>query len=235
MPKRPTAIRAEAAVHSLNEAEQLATRAPHDPFEARWNLPEAERLRAKGAALLAAPTGLEGDASLEVMAPIGLEHPASNAGFYLRETLRDPNVISVDASMQRSDQAIRAGVLTPALDLIKSVDATTSIEKMICHQMAAAQDAGMGLLIQLREAGDWEPSRLPPPGEQARVTNAAARLFECVQNGALVLLKLKTGGAQRVVVQHQQVVQVGPGGQAVVAETLSPTRRKRSRKGSTHV
>jgi hypothetical protein len=50
----------------------------------------------------------------------------------------------------------------------------------------------------------------------ARLTNAAARMMDVYQQGCLVLQKLKTGGAQRVLVQYQQV-NVKAGAQAVVA------------------
>jgi hypothetical protein len=54
------------------------------------------------------------------------------------------------------------------------------------------------------------------PVEVARFTNAAARMMDVYQAGCLTLQKLKSGGTQRVEVQYQQV-NVGSGGQAVVA------------------
>jgi hypothetical protein len=63
-----------------------------------------------------------------------------------------------------------------------------------------------------------------PPVERARLTNAAARMFEVYQSGCLTLQKLKTGGRQRVIVQH---VSVGPGGQAVVAGRVDRGSRGR--------
>jgi hypothetical protein len=52
--------------------------------------------------------------------------------------------------------------------------------------------------------------------ERELITNGAARLMDVYQNACLVLQKLKTKGTQRVLVQYQQV-NVGEGGQAVVA------------------
>jgi hypothetical protein len=230
MTKRATAVQAEQAIHSLEQADKLATRAPIDAFEATWNPREAARLRTKGEALLAPPSGLEGDGSLEIMAATRPGEAVTNAGLYLRDTLREPNIISVDASMQRSSLAMRADILTPALDAIKAADATSSIEKMICYQMAGVHEAGMNLLIRLREDATNHPQRCQQPGEIARLTNAVSRLFEVYQNAALVLQKLKTGGRQHVVVQHQQLVNVGPGGQAVVARTVRRSSRKRTSK-----
>jgi hypothetical protein len=69
-----------------------------------------------------------------------------------------------------------------------------------------------------------------PPVERTRLTNAAARMFEVYQSGCLTLLKLKTRGRQRVLVQHQQV-HVGSGGQAIVAGNWNRGSRKRRRGG----
>jgi hypothetical protein len=51
----------------------------------------------------------------------------------------------------------------------------------------------------------------------ARLSNASARMIQVYQEGLLTLQKLRTGGKQTVVVQH---VQVGEGGQAVIAGNM---------------
>jgi hypothetical protein len=93
---------------------------------------------------------------------------------------------------------------------------------MLAHQVAAAHHAGMEILGRLANAGAVG-SPLPPV-EHARLTNAAARLFEVAQGGCLTVQRLKTGGKQTVVVQH---VTVSEGGQAVVAGRLEGGRRRR--------
>jgi hypothetical protein len=138
---------------------------------------------------------------------------------YLLCTLDEPNIIGVDASQQRADLATRAGVLSPALDVVMSAQARNPIEKMLCHQLATVHRAGMKLVAH------GEQSKLPLV-EHARLINAAARMFEVFQSGCVTLQKLKTGGRQHVIVQYQQV-NVGPGGQAVVAGKV----RRGSRKG----
>jgi hypothetical protein len=80
---------------------------------------------------------------------------------------------------------------------------------MLCHQMAAVHFSAMRLLEQ-----STQPNL--QPGEAARFTNAAARMMDVYQAGSLTLQKLKTRGTQHVLVQYQQV-NVGDGGQAVVA------------------
>jgi hypothetical protein len=91
--------------------------------------------------------------------------------------------------------------------------AKNSIEKMLCHQMAAVHDAGMEMLVRAEQPGLGRPDAV----ELTRYTNAAARLFEVFQGAALTLQKLQTGGTQRLLVQYQQHVNVSDGGQAVVA------------------
>jgi hypothetical protein len=73
------------------------------------------------------------------------------------------------------------------------------IEKMQCHQMAAVHMAGMELLVKIQES---QTLRASQPGELAKLTNAAARLFEVFQSGCLTLQKLKSGGRQHVLVQR---------------------------------
>src|SRR5262249_10517578 len=56
--------------------------------------------------------------------------------------------------------------------------------------------------------------------ETCRLANTAARLMATFQEGVQTLAKLRTGGKQVVVVQHQHVY-VNAGGQAVVAGDLT--------------
>ncbi len=80
----------------------------------------------------------------------------------------------------------------------------------------------MELLGRVTE--DAVMGRRLPPVEHARLTNAAARLFDVSQAGCLTLQRMKTGGKQHVVVQHVNVEQ---GGQVVVAGRLEGGRRAR--------
>jgi hypothetical protein len=66
--------------------------------------------------------------------------------------------------------------------------------------------------------------------EHAKLLNTVARLFDMYSSGCLALQKLQTGGKQHVVVQYQQQVNVGPGGQAMVAGKLA----RGSRRGRKH-
>ena len=137
------------------------------------------------------------------------------------DTLEHPNSISVGASIDRTSAALGVGVLEPAIDAAVSAQAANSIEKMLCHQMAAIHFSAMRLLeLSARD-------RLQP-GDVARYTNAAARMMDVYQTACLTLQKLKTRGTQRVLVQYQQV-NVGDGGQAVVAGRIGRGSRNRGK------
>lgn len=67
----------------------------------------------------------------------------------------------------------------------------------------------------------WDPVR--------RLTPVVAQPLVPAHQGCLTMLKLKTRGTQRIVVQQQQV-NVGPGGQAVVAGRLNRGSRRTGRR-----
>ena len=122
----------------------------------------------------------------------------------LVDTLEHPDSVSVRASEQRMEAAAEAGVLEAAT---VSAHAENSLEKMLCHQMAAAHHTAMKLVT--RAANDTLE-----PVDTTRLTNGAARLMQVFQEGLLALRKFRNGGKQQIVVQH---VQVSEGGQAVIA------------------
>ena len=216
-------IRAERAAQEFRKAERLERRRPVDSTDALFKPIEAQGARDEGKRLLVPPERLVGDASTELVPDHEWGVEASDERWSIIGTLSEPTSISVDASEHRAAVASRAGVLSAALDAAVSTNAANSIEKMLSHQLAAAHMAGMDLLGRVEQAPNL------PPVERARLANAAARLFEAFQAGCLTLQKLKTGGRQHVVVQHQQV-NVGQGGQAIVAGKLGRGSRSRGSK-----
>ena len=80
--------------------------------------------------------------------------------------------------------------------------------------MAGAHFTAMKLL-ELTTNDRMDPSTL------SRIVNAAARMMDVYQQACVVLQKLKTGGAQRVVVQYQQVI-IDRGGH----EPAAPSNRR---------
>jgi len=218
---------AELADREARKADHLDARPAFDKTDAFHKHLEAGRARGEAARLLdALPATLVGSPDTEVVPGIEGEAQVPIPRITMVDTLAVPDVISVDASEQRAMGAHRAGVLSAALDTAKSARASNSIEKMLCHQLAAVHHAGIEMLVRVQQ-----PMFSIPYVELVRLTNAAARLFDVFQAGCLTLQKLKTGGKQHVVVQYQQV-NVSEGGQAVVAGKVardSRTRGKRRR------
>ena len=131
-----------------------------------------------------------------------------------------PNSIAVEASQRRQELALKAEALEPALDAAVSAGAVNSIEQMLCHQIAAAHTHAMKMLE--RSMTDYLPAV-----EQVRYTNAAARLMDVCQNGALTFRRIHAGADTDRGGQH---VQVNDGGQAVVAGTVKRGKKARREK-----
>jgi hypothetical protein len=216
-------VRAELAAQEFRKADRLVHRRARDSTDALFKPIEAQCARDEGERMLAPPENLVGDVHTELVPDHEWGVEATDERWSIIGTLSEPTSISVDASEHRATVASRAGVLSAALDAAVSTNAANSIEKMLSHQLAAAHMAGMDLLGRVEQASNL------PPVERARLTNAAARLFEVFQAGCLTLQKLKTGGRQHVVVQHQQV-NVGQGGQAIVTGKLGRRSRNRGSK-----
>jgi hypothetical protein len=126
-----------------------------------------------------------------------------------RNTLLDGMPTSAEASHVRLSALLAAGGLALGLDLSDSIRSANSWEKCLAHQAAAAHLKAMELLTRMTNATDQEAVPL---------VNAASRLMKCCQDAYLALFKVRTGGRQTLLVQHQhQQVHVGPGGQAIVS------------------
>jgi hypothetical protein len=131
---------------------------------------------------------------------------------------RSPKVAAI-ADNQRLDLASEARADELAIDMEESAAAETSIEKALIHQMAAAHALALRVIglanleIEGKHRFDRQGQR-ETMVEVARLSNAAGRLMQTFQQGALALTKIRGGGAQTIVVQH---VQVNDGGQAVIA------------------
>jgi hypothetical protein len=102
--------------------------------------------------------------------------------------------------------------------MAQAAQAANSLEKMLCHQMAAVHFSAMRLV-------DRSHADRLPPVDVVRLTIGDAPLIDVYQIACLMLLKLKIKGTQRVVVQYQQQVNVAKGGQALVAGSGKPQGR----------
>ena len=194
------------AIRALQRQRRAATRKAESLNEAVSNKMDERLAKLEADQMLNPPPGLT-KAAGEVVDVDNLRFISG----YLVDTLKNPNMISVDASDQRMHLAAGASVLQAAVDAAESAKAGNSLEKMLCHQMATAHMAAMKLV-------SYSFDQALQPGERARLTNAAARMMQVYQEGFLTLQKIRTGGKQTVVVQH---VQVSEGGQAVIAGSVA--------------
>ena len=209
------------AIRTLHQAARIENQRPVAFGDEILNRGKAERARAEAEDLLE-PTGhlVKGAGEAVLWDPDPGEKIASAdktalAHDRLVDTLEHPNSISVRASEQRMEAVADAGILEAAADAAVSAQAGNSLEKMLCHQMAAAHHMAMKLLTRGAD------TRLPPV-ETARLMNAGARLMQVFQEGLLALKKNRTGGRQQIVVQH---IQVAEGGQAVIAGQVKAGHR----------
>jgi hypothetical protein len=144
-----------------------------------------------------------------------------------------PDMLVIDASRARMELADRAGSLSMALDASKTITAANSLEKMLMHQAAAAHTAAMEFQAEGRELlrtykrTGYNHQSLSI--EASRAMNASARMMDSFQHALLTLERMRNGGKQTVVVQH---VNVGDGGQAVVAGQVKARTGQRRRRGS---
>jgi hypothetical protein len=153
------------------------------------------------------------------LVPVGTGQEDSISG--LVNTIANPDYVSADASRARLELANRAGILESALDAADTIGAQNSLEKMLAHQLATVHQATMKLARQVNRRidrleymnlGHAEADRMTV--EACRLANTMVRMTAGFQQGLVTLQRLRTGGTQRVLVQH---VTVEGGGQAVVA------------------
>jgi hypothetical protein len=151
----------------------------------------------------------------------------------LKNTVRDPDMVTAAASLDRLRMAESAGCLDVALDVADTIQPTNTMEMMLAHQAASTHQMAMRMAEQ---ANAWmdkshpnssiQPLHTRPPYlvEAVRAANAAARLMGAFQDAMLTLARVRGGGKQTVIVQH---VQVNEGGQAVVAGKMGRGAKRR--------
>ncbi len=141
-------------------------------------------------------------------------------GWYLKDTLENPDLVNAMASRNRMELAldVGAGCLNAALDAAETVEARDALERMAAHQMAAAHEAAMkAIALGVKSIEDAARCGRQAQVEGCRLLNTAARLMSAYSSTMSALAKVRSGGRQEVVVQH---VNVTDGGQAVVAGSV---------------
>lgn len=196
-----------------------------DPVGAFFERKDAEKLEAAAETVLAVP---ERDIPVtrgcgEVVARQVPDPADLPAACYVQDSLEHPNVVTAQASLERTKLLTELGALEVALDLQQTVDVRNSLERLLCGELSAAHVTALTLLAQAQQyaarAAHGDHYWREYSQESTRLVNASARLMSSVNEAALTLQKLRQGGRQEVhVVQHVQV----DGGQAVIAANVHP-------------
>jgi hypothetical protein len=153
-------------------------------------------------------------------------------------TVEDPDMTIAVASRERLELAAEAQVMSQAVDMAETIRAKDSLRKGMAHQLAALHQLFMRFAAK---ANGWLDRSDPrvfgttnaqiASVEAQRAANASARLSGAYQEGMLALQRLRTGGKQVVQVQY---VNVGDGGQAVVAGSIKGRSKTGGGSGGRH-
>lgn len=198
-----------------------------DPTGARWLRLEADDADKYAAAALTPARPLDVGAGGEIVPD--LNRPDVGLGTYC-VAKTSPDMLNADASLDRLQLLGDLNAMALGADMAESVAAAGSLEKALAHQMAACHAMAMRFLAksnaQLSQVSTWNDKARQQMAsiEAARLAGTASRLLEAHTRAALTLQRLRSGGKQTVVVQH---VNVGDGGQAVVAATVRGGSRDR--------
>lgn len=194
---------AKEAIRLRQAAHRKRLLAPsYDPIRADMDHREARDLERQAASLLTPAKPLKKGAGDEIIPPKELGMPG------LEDALQRPDLLSLDATIQRTDLADKAGVLELAFEAAESAKAEGAVQKMICHQMAAAHRHAMRLLAESEAQRDSV--------EKCRMATTASKLMDAFSRAATALQRLQTGSSQVVTVQHVQI----NGGQTAIVGNI---------------
>ncbi|MDR7040479.1 hypothetical protein J2X36_005262 [Methylobacterium sp. BE186] len=165
---------------------------------------------------------------------VPMAQAAEDAALVLVDTLEKPDYVAADASRERLDLLNDAGALTIGLDTADTMEARDSLERMLAHQLAALHVSTMKLAQQLNRATERLDVAGPDPRKRAaanveacRLVGAVSRISSTYQAGLGTLQRLRTGGKQTFVFQHNHVTD---GGQAVIGGMVEGGRGAPKRK-----
>ena len=168
-----------------------------DPIRRACDLGEADDLANQSMALMTPTKPLKTGLGGEMIPTIDQGLPG------LELALKEPDLLDVEVTIQRTQLADRAGVFEMAIEASESVRAKNSIQRMQAHQLALAHKYAMDLMADASKQRD--------PIIKVKLINCSARLMDAYSKGALALQRLQQGANQIVQVQHVQV-----NGQAVI-------------------
>ena len=131
------------------EAKQLRALAPHnDPVRQDFNWGLADEMERQAQALLRPEQPLQTGLGGEIVPPVQKGLPG------LETTLKEPDLLNLGASIQRSDLLERADVLDLGIETAHDSQAQGAIQKMVTHQLAAGHKRALELLAESAQARD---------------------------------------------------------------------------------
>jgi hypothetical protein len=151
--------------------------------------------------------------------------PGDRQGLVLRDTVKEPELVTARASVERLRMLDALAVVEQGLDTAETIQPRNSLERMLAHQLATTHAMAMRFMATAQEylcrahPDDYGMRRMDPrtaSTEAARLAGTASRMMATFQEGMVALAKVRSGGRQTMKVIHQYV-QVNEGGQAVVA------------------
>ena len=180
------------ALKMQRDAQRRRVLAPdYDPVRRDFDLGLADEMDREAQALLTPQEPLQTGLGGEII-------PQAEQGLLgLESVLKEPDLLNLEASVQRSSLIERAGVLELGIETAKDTRAEGSVQKMISHQMAAAHKRAMNLLAESQETKDVDVA--------CKKARTAAKMMDAFSRAALTLQRLQTGASQVVQVQHVQV------------------------------
>lgn len=180
------------ALQLQHDAQRRRALAPeYDPIRRDFELGLADQMERDAQALLMPQEPLQTGLGGEIIPPTKIGLPG------VELALQMPDLLNLEASVQRSSLIERAGVLELGIETAKDTRAEGSVQKMISHQMAAAHKRAMNLLAESQEAKDVDVA--------CKKARTAAKMMDAFSRAALTLQRLQTGASQVVQVQHVQV------------------------------
>ena len=203
-------MRSETGIELLKKAVQADTDGDHE---------KARELESEANIYLTPVNKVETGAGGEVL-------PQQTSGIegykakQIKDTLKKPCQVSLDASQVRMELMQQVGVLELGLDAAESIGAKNSFERMLAHQAVTCHKTALQLFAQSekyqatgKKPEKWERLNIEA---QTRYINTACRLMDTFQRTMTTIQKLRTGGQQVVTVQHVQINNEGDNSQTLI-------------------
>jgi hypothetical protein len=176
----------------LNAQRRRALAPDYDPVRRQFELELANEMDAESEALLTPPEPLKRGLGAEIVPR--MEDGLPGLGL----TLTEPDLLNAETSQQRANLLERANVLELGIEAAQEAKASNALEKMMCHQLAAAHKRAMELVTASKKS--------TCPEIAVKQARAAARMMDAFSRSVSTLQRLQMGASQVVQIQHVQVV-----------------------------